>query len=177
MSLEVHTLCDIQCLQEKVREAAGCAREKLSNLSADPMEALHTLKFEQFGYQPNPEKEGRLNLIEQLNQTFTIMASLAASRMLLECFPESCGLKLNLGTASGRDIASICPNVVEAEVFTAVTPSNNGKRTEDIKEMDKSSAAKRYVFFYSPSCSPGLQGNPVPGSKVRVWALSREEIM
>ena len=85
---------------------------------------------------------------------------------------------MNLGTARGRDIASICPNVVEAEVFAAVNPQNNGKVDIDIERMDKSRAANQYVFFYAPLECPGRRcDREQPNSKVQVWALSREEIM
>ena len=111
--MEVHSLCQLQSLQEQVRDAARLARDKLNTLSADPLEALHALKFDKCGY--HPLKRHPLNLIEQLNQTFTVMASLAAARHLLGWFPHCGGLRLNLGTDSGRDIESIFPQVVEGE--------------------------------------------------------------
>ena len=179
--MEVHSLCQLQSLQEQVRDAARRAREKLNTLSTDPLEALYTLKFEECGY--HPVKADQLNLIElieQLNQTFTVMASLAAARHLIEWFPQSGGLRLNLGTKSGRDIESIRPNEVEAEVFAAVCPKNNGKLKKDIDRLAESPAVNRYVFFYAPSYthSPGRQCSlEQPDSTVQVWALDRQEIM
>ena len=78
--MEVHNLDQIQYLRGQVRGAALLARQKLNTLSSDPMEALYTLKFEKHGH--HPLKVHELNLIEQLNQTFTVMASLAAARHL-----------------------------------------------------------------------------------------------
>ena len=174
--MEVHSLCQLQSLQEQVRDAARLARDKLNTLSADPLEALHALKFDKCGY--HPLKRHPLNLIEQLNQTFTVMASLAAARHLLGWFPHCGGLRLNLGTDSGRDIESIFPQVVEGEVFTAVHPTNNRKLKGDIKRLAESLAANRYVFFYAPSYNPGRQyGLEQLDSKVRVWALGRQEIV
>ncbi len=176
--MEVHSLCQLQSLQEQVRDAARRAREKLNTLGTDPLEALYTLKFEECGY--HPVKGYELNLIEQLNQTFTVMASLAAARHLIEWFPQSGGLRLNLGTKSGRDIESICPNEVEAEVFAAVRPNNNGKLKKDIDKLAGPPAANRFVFFYAPSYSHSLGRQcslEQPDSTVQVWALDRQEIM
>ena len=176
--MEVHSLCQLQSLQEQVRDAARRAREKLNTLSTDPLEALYTLKFEECGY--HPVKGHELNLIEQLNQTFTVMASLAAARHLIEWFPQSGGLRLNLGTKSGRDIESVRPNEVEAEVFASVHPNNNRKLKYEIYRLAKSPAVNRYVFFYAPSHShsPGRQCSlEQPNSTVQVWALDRQEIM
>ena len=176
--MEIKDLCQLQHEQEKVRQAARTTREKLKKLSDDPLDALHTLRFESYGR--HPWKDGELNLIEQLNQTFTVMASLAAARRLMKkkWFPQSGGLRLNLGTTPGRDIEGICQDVVEAEVFAAVNPKNNGKLKKDIKRMKESRAQNLYVFFYAPSCTPGHKsGLEVPDSRVQVWALCRREIM
>ena len=181
--MEVHSRSQIQSLQEQVRDAARLAREELNTLSTDPLEALHRLRFEKCGY--HPLKGHELNLIEQLNQTFTVMASLAAALHLIKWFPQSGGLRLHLGTESGRDIESIRPNKmekveVEAEVFAAVHPNNNGKLKADVKRLAKSRAASRYVFFYAPSHShsPGRQCSLEQlDSNVKVWALGRQEIM
>ena len=176
--MEVKNLCQIQSLQGQVRDAARLAREKLNELSTDPLEVLHRLRFEKCGY--HPLKRHELNLFEQLNQTFTVMTSLAAAGHLIKCFPQSGGLRLNLGTDGGRDIHSIQPDVVEAEVFAAVHPKNNGKLKKDIQRLAESPAANRYVFFYAPSFSdsPGRQcALEQPDSEVQVWALGRQEIL
>ena len=147
----------------------------MTTVSADPLEALHALKFEKCGY--HPIEGHQLNLIEQLNQTFTVMASLAAARYLLEWFPQSGGLRLNLGAKAGRDIESIQGNEVEAEVFAAVHPNNNEKLKKDIKRLAGSVASNRFVFFYAPSHSPGRRLDLEKlDSGVRVWALSRREV-
>lgn len=170
---KVRSLSDIEALQEGVRKAAQYACANLNALKANPLEALHTLKFEEYGYHPLVEGQ-RVNLIEQLNQTFTILASLAASRLLMKWFPESDGLYLNLGTAPGRDIESITHGVVEAEVFAAVNPRNNNKLSKDIRRLADSQAAHRYVFFYAPGHDSGRQQHQ---DGVQVWALEWQEII
>ena len=180
----VRSPCDIEKLQNKVRDSALTTHEKLTKLNSGsaPLETLHTLKFEGFGCRPLEEHS--LNLIEQLNQAFTIMASLAAARRLLDWFPQCCGFHLNLATTRGPDIESITPNLVVAEVFAAVRPSNNGKLTKDIGGLQKSTAAYRYVFFYAPCHKAGRQytleenyWQRQQGAKVQIWALDKSEIM
>ena len=171
-SLQVHSVEEILVLQERVRFAARRTLEKFAVLSNDPMEALHRLRFEEFGYHPLEDR--KLNFIEQLNQTFTILVSLAAARMLLGWFPQAGGLRLNLGITPGRDIESVHEGFVEAEVFAAVRRQNNDKLGKDINKMTKSHAKNCYVFFYIPGFTPGFvkrDGN------VEVWALGSKEIM
>ena len=94
--LEIRDSSDLQKLREEAREAAEHSRENLCNaLSDDPMEALYALKFEQRGRSPRNSSRP-LNLLEQLNQTFTVMATLAAAERLLQWFPSCGGLRLNL---------------------------------------------------------------------------------
>jgi hypothetical protein len=45
-------------------------------------------------------------LVEQLNQSFTYLASIAATAWLFEHHPENAPYILNLGTAPGSDIMS-----------------------------------------------------------------------
>ena len=97
----------IECLQNKVSSAAHLTRVELHKLPADPMEALYGVKFKKYGY--HYLKDDRLDLVEQLNQSFTVMASLAAARRLLSKFPDCGGLRLNLATTRGWDIESIRP--------------------------------------------------------------------
>ena len=177
--MEIRTLAELQELEELVLKQAERTRENLSLLDSDPLEALYTLKFEQFGFHP---LEGRpWNLIEQLNQTFTILASIAAARYLFERFPECGGLRLNLATKGGRDIESLNPSVVnfEAEVFATVDTRNNRKLKEDLGRLpEPPDNGHCFVFFYSPSSKSGHRPDLAPkGSKAEVWALSREEIM
>ena len=56
------------------------------------MEALHLIKLEEIGH--HYLFDGRLNLIEQLNQSFATMASLAAARRLLDRLPSCGGMQL-----------------------------------------------------------------------------------
>ena len=174
----VNDNADIENLRRMVREAAAQTRVALDELPADPMEALYKIRFHKFGYHYLGD-DGRLNLFEQLNQTFHTMVQLAAARRLLEWFADCGGLRLHLGTTGGRDIESICSNVVEAEVFAKVHLSKSTQKLkDDIQSLAKSGAKNRYVFFYSPEYNVGRRCDlELPDSRVRVWALGLEEVM
>ncbi len=183
-SEEVHSSQDIERLQKQVRCSARATHEKLTKLSSEPLEALYRFKFNKFGYRPLDKR--CLNLIEQLNQTFTILTTLAAVRHLFKDFLLNGGLRLNLGPTRGWDIESIVGDDLNAEVFAAVKPSNGGKLKKDIDKLYKDSKAKnRYVVFYAHSIqTPGRQcdledkyGQRQQGAKVQIWALDKSEIM
>ena len=146
--MEVYNLEQLQEHRANVIMQAGRARTELNNLMADPMEALRAMKFERIGF--NPLDGTPLNLIEQLNQTFHDLASFAAASYLLEHFPQCEGLRLAPQFAAGSDIRSIVPCLVAAEVFAAVSPTNNHKLREDARRVDGAPVEHRFVFFYSP---------------------------
>ena len=129
--MEVYNLEQLQEHRANVIMQAGCARAELNNLMADPMEALRAMKFERIGF--NPLDGTPLNLIEQLNQTFHDLASFAAASYLLEHFPQCEGLRLAPQFAAGSDIRSIVPCLLAAEVFAAVSPTNNRKLRKDAR--------------------------------------------
>ena len=170
---------DIENLRDRVRKAAVRTRRELATIPDEPMEALHLLKLAEFGY--DPLKGGRrLNLIEQLNQTFTNMATLAAAQRLLKRFPKcrERGLSLRLGTSRGRDIESIGNKLVEAEVFAAVRPSNNSKLSRDIDNLLQTKADNRFVFLYCPAGEPSKRCvEKAKNAKIEIWPLTMEEVM
>ena len=73
----------------QVRQAAinsvKVMREVLDG-EADALHALRRLKFDELGH--NPLGPDRWNVIEQLNQTFTYLVSLAGARWLLAKHPD-----------------------------------------------------------------------------------------
>ena len=181
---EVHNLEEIQKLREQIQYAARRTYRTLNNLGSDPMGALYKLKFSRAGYDPFGVSSD--NFVEQLHQTFTMMATLAAARRLLQDFPEleSGGLHLNLGNTSGIDIKSKDSNALAAEVFAQVSPDNNGKLGKEVRKLCGRNFNHRFVFFYSPHYEPKRQKrlekryfpedeNP----KVQIWALDKSEIM
>ncbi|HSE87625.1 MAG TPA: hypothetical protein VLJ79_15485, partial [Candidatus Binatia bacterium] len=134
---------------------------------------LVRMKFHEVGYHPIEDR--RLNLIEQVNQTFTYVVSLAAAEYILKRHPGSGPISLNLGTASGSDLESASQSVA-AEVFASVRRTNNRKLDKDVAKVAKSSAAHKYVFYYcsGEDCTPfRIERFPdvqiIPLSEVQVW--------
>jgi len=100
-----------------------------------------------------------LNIVEQINQTFTILVSLRAVERLIEMHPGAKGFRLALGTCSGRDIQSVEPNLVAAEIFSATHPGSNQKLKKDIARLKPDTALHRYVFFAAPNYNAGRHAN------------------
>lgn len=136
---------------EAVERATAAMRELLENQPA--MAALARMKFEELGFHPIEER--RLNLIEQVNQTFTYLVSLAAAEDILARHPGSAPLHLNLGSSSGYDLVSPSQAVV-AEAFAAVRRTNNRKLIKDVVRVDGSEARHKYVYFHCPGEAPGV---------------------
>ncbi|HWP63707.1 MAG TPA: hypothetical protein VNO86_09580 [Candidatus Binatia bacterium] len=144
----VHSFEDLNELRATIAAAAGETVNALRDLCGrDPIEVLHRLKFSTVGRHPLEDR--RLNLIEQVNQTFTYLASLAAAEVIAQRHPGAWPIELRLGTASGSDVSSSSASVA-AEVYAAVHPDSNDKRRKDIEKVRKTSAQHKYVFVYSP---------------------------
>lgn len=127
------------------------------------------VRFEPVGYDPLDPSRG-LNLVEQVNQTFTYLATLEATEWLLQEHPNAAPFVLKLGTASGPDIAS-AEGHVAAEVFAAVTPQNNRKLASDLEKVARMAATYRYVFFACPGEPKARAIRIVGGVSVTVVGL------
>jgi len=173
--ITLHKVEDIDSYIEDLRSSAEDAQLKLAEISeyATPLELFYRIKFEQIGCDPLNQQRS-LNLIEQVNQTFTYLASFKAARML---FSWHCGLnslKMNLGTQSGADIESDYNGGISAEVFAAVTPASNDKLKKDIEKVSKSQAAHKYVFFMCPDCDEGHYLKCKAPKGITIWSLGNE---
>ena len=134
------------------------------------MEFLFQLKFAAVGCDPlNPSRP--LNLIEQLNQTFTYLESFIGAAFLFDRHRCVQHLSLNLGTSPGFDIQTSEDGGIAAEVFAAVTPQNNRKLVKDVEKVSAADAAFRYVLFISPAHEAGAYRGAPNGRGVVVWSL------
>jgi len=106
--------------------------------------------------------------VEQVNQTWTYLVS------LFERHPDAGGFRLNFGTEAGSDILSLVPNVVAAEVFAAVRPSNNRKLTKDLQKLVREcpEARARYVFFHAPGFQHERQQKLESLDGIEVWGIN-----
>jgi hypothetical protein len=139
-------------------DATSAALKRLLDAEA-PLAAFARLKFTEAGHDPlNIHRP--LNFIEQINQTFTYLASVEAARWLLSHHPDCAPLILNLGTLSGFDIESQCGHF-KAETFAVTHPGSNDKLRKDVAKMQTTVAAHRFVFYISPSTAGPFQASGV----------------
>lgn len=166
----VENLEEILELEALVKTSMDKASTQLTRELHDnnPISAFSKMKFGGVGFDPL-DCNRELNIIEQINQSFTYLASFYALEVLFSKHLELAPFKLNLGTAPGSDIESVC-GVLAAEVFASVTPSNNQKLKKDIDKVLGTDAQFKYAFFMCPKFELGRQ-NKFERDGVTVWAL------
>ncbi len=166
------TRSDVEGYRDSLRASAKQTQAQIAALAGteDSLEFLFQLKFQSMGCDPL-NLSRKLNLIEQLNQTFTYLASFNGANFLFSRHLDVHHLTLNLGTAAGSDIESAEGGGIAAEVFASVTPRNNGKLIKDIKKVSGAKARHRYVLFMSPEREVGPCGVRQNDAGVIVWSL------
>jgi hypothetical protein len=148
--------------QRTIKKLASCR---------DAMNFLFECKFNQCGFNPL-DPSIKLNFVEQLNQTFTYLATFKGAEYIFLHHQEVNSLTLNLGTTSGTDIESQEDGGVVAEVFASVKPTNNQKLKNDINRIRKVEANYRYVFFISPKVPHGIYKSNWDLENITVISLS-----
>lgn len=156
---------------ETIVGAANAAQMRLFELSEirNGIQLLQEMKFEKIGYDPLNTERG-LNLIEQINQSFTYLASFKAAKILFQRHEGISKLSLNLGTMPGPDIESPEAGGIAAETFAATRPGSNNKLNKDITKVALTDANHKYVFFMCPSIESGLYEEKSTDD-VLVWSL------
>jgi hypothetical protein len=156
---------------DQLRKAAEDVRSWIAAHPGDPLDLLRKMKFEEIGY--HPVEDRRLNLIEQVNQTWTYAVALAATLALLKLHPDADGFCVAPGAHMSipLDIMSRRERFVGAETFAAVNPRNNRKLELDLAKMAQRPEQHRYAFFCSPKF-PGFQRHPtLEVDSVQVWSV------
>lgn len=169
-SLIVQNPTELATLKNTVIESMQLSSDNLEKLAKEspPLDLFSSMKFSKLGFDPlDPERP--LNLIEQINQSFTYLASFLAVEILFVEHPDLAPFKLNLGTAAGADIESQCKKL-SAEVFASVTPTNNQKLKNDINKVLLTDSIFKYSFFMCPGFKADRQAN-YEREGVKVWAL------
>jgi len=167
----VRNIGDVDRYLGQVRDAAAKMNGWIAAQTGDPLDLLRRMKFETAG--SHPIYGHALNLVEQINQTWTYVVALAAARHLLELHPEAGRYVLAPGAhaAIELDIMSEAPGLVGAETFAAVDPKNNKKLETDLRKLAARTERHRYVFFMSPRF-PGLKRLPeLERNGVQVWSV------
>lgn len=169
--LQVCNTSDIDRYMDQVRDAAARIQKWIAGQDGDTLLLMRRMKFETGGFHPilgHP-----LNIIEQINQTWTFVVALCAARHLLQMHPEAGGYLLAPGAhaAIELDIMSKEPGLVGAETFAAVNPSNNKKLKTDLLKLAARTERHRYIFFISPRF-PGFQRLPqFEQDGIHVWSV------
>ena len=174
MPIAVHSVAEVAPLIDRVRAAAARTVQAMTRLTAsepDVLEVLRQMKFTTMAWHPLEERA--LNLIEQVNQTWTCLVTLRALPFLFARHPEAGGFELNLGTEGGTDILSLAPGAVAAETFAAVHPMNNRKLPKDLRKLADACphVRARYVFFAAPGYKHERRHEleRIPG--IEVWSV------
>ena len=175
-SFIVNNIKELGQLEKKLYESMD---ETLSQISSEiGLNSSQTLfskmKFGGIGFDPLDSKR-KLNIVEQINQSFTYLASFYALEILFIEYPELAPFRLNLGTAPGSDIESECGELA-AEVFAAVAPTSNQKLKKDINKVLETNAKLKFVFFMCPNFELRRQLK-FERDDVVVWALKGANIL
>ena len=169
-SFTVSNIEELEQFEQKLYESMDKALLQISSeINSNSSQTLFSkMKFGGIGFDPlNSDRQ--LNVIEQINQSFTYLASFYALEVLFIEYPELAPFRLNLGTAPGSDIESECGELA-AEVFAAVAPTSNQKLKKDINKVLQSDAKLKFVFFMCPNFKLGRQFQ-LEKDNVIVWAL------
>jgi hypothetical protein len=168
---------DIRSFQEAdqhlaaIHDAAARVHAWILAHEGSPLELLRSMKFEPAGF--HPASGAPLNLIEQINQTWTYTVAIAAARQLLVLHPDADGFCLAPGAHASLpfDIVSGDRTIV-AEIFAAVTPANNGKLRKDLDKLaSRPDIQHRYVFFMAPGYPGTLRREKLERDGVQVWSV------
>jgi hypothetical protein len=169
--IELHNAGEIAEYVELLQHSADEAKLKIMDFSnnASGIMLLQKMKFDEFGFDPL-DSARPLNIIEQVNQTFTYLASFKSAEMLFLWHQDLSCLKLNLGTSGGTDIEAAECGGIAAETFAATRLSSNNKLNKDIEKVSKVKAKHKYVMFLCPAVPPG-EYQIKKQSKIKLWSL------
>lgn len=155
----------------KLEESAARVAAWVSAFKGRPLDLIRHMKFDLVGF--HPVTHSSLNVIEQVNQTWTYAAALLGARKLFELHPDAGAFHLAPGAHASQplDIMSEVAGLVGAETFAAVRPQNNRKLAKDLDKLAGSPEQHRYVFFISPAF-PGTQRlERFERGGVQVWSV------
>lgn len=155
---------DVRGLRRKVERAAIALAQRLRRMEArDPFGVIKEFKLEPLGFDPYHPNH-TMNLVEQINQSATLLVACAAVERLLRKHPSREGYVISRPTSKGYDLWALDVSVA-AEVFAATSPGNNQKIKKDLiavlknkEPFERDPPQHRYVFFVSRS----LKGFPPP---------------
>lgn len=169
--LLIRSPAEADALAERVRASATQLQTWMARFSGEGIALLRALKFEPVGVHPIDGHP--LNAIEQVNQSWTYLATLSAVRVLIDLHPDAGGFTIAPGAHAAQplDVMSRVEGLVGAETFAAVHPGNNRKLAKDLAKLADRTETCRYVFFASPAF-PGTTRQPqLERGGVQVWSV------
>ena len=168
--IEIFNLSDVERQIALVDASAARTRSWLLEHTGTGIELLRALKFDPAGFHPVEDRP--LNVIEQINQTWTYLVALLATRQLLELHPDAGGFRVAPGAHMSLplDIMSVVPGLVGAETFAATHPRSNDKINKDLRKLALANETHRYVFMMCPGLTAGRQP-AFERDGVQVWAV------
>ena len=171
MIIDVESHQEIDFWREELDRNTRIGVEALRGLTDPPLKALAQIKFAPIGRHPLEDRP--LNMIEQVNQTFTYWVALRAAELLLDWHPEISGLRLAPGAHAPKgslDIESHEKGVVGAETFAA-PPKSNQKLKGDLDKLAARKEQHRYVFFTAPAFNATRRRPEMERDGTKVWSL------
>ena len=171
MPLIVRSTQEIEQYLATIQQSSAQAVAALIALANNPNHLFWQMKFLQIGRHPIEDRG--LNLVEQINQTWTFVAAFEATRLLLQKHPAQTYLLSPGAHAALRfDIMNTNEDIC-AETFAAVTPDNNNKLEKDIAKLEKHpDIAHRYVFFISPA-HPNTERLEIrERAGIQIWSIA-----
>jgi hypothetical protein len=172
MYMKVQTVADVDRYMDQLRASARRAQDWVASQSGDPLDFLRRMKFDAVGCHPIEDRP--INIVEQINQTWTFAVALAAARQLLVLHPDVGGFRLAPGAHASipLDIMSEAGGQVGAETFASVSPRNNGKLAADLTKMAQRPEKNRYVLFMSPLYPNAERVPQFERDGLQVWSVA-----
>lgn len=169
--LRVSSVAEADALMDKIRATAASVQDWIAEQSRDPLDMLRRMKFDFVGFHPI---EGHaLNVLEQINQTWSYCVALAAARQLLLLHADAGGFNPAPGAhaCQALDIMKVVDGFLGAETLAAVTPRNNGKLDADLLKLSTRHEKHRYVFFMSHLFQGNKRLFQFEQPDVQVWSV------
>ena len=154
-----YTHKDVLLLKGTVRKNMGRAMAEIQEIQ-DSVRLFQELKFGELGFSSIGSR--RQNIMEQVNQSFTILMSCYAAE---KYFPQAMGFEFAFAAAGGRDMIVYGDDdevVAEVEIFTAVRAGNNRKLRRDVDRMREAKVPPGVdrAVCYSARCECKLRPRP-----------------
>jgi hypothetical protein len=176
-SIRITSAADIDRWLERILMAARNTVGAFEARADEPLTALYRMKFERVGYHPVDHRP--LNIIEQVNQTWTFVTALEAARLLLEWHANAGALLLAPGAHASQalDIMSETPGLIGAETFAATTPESNAKMAGDLRKLSTRPETYRYIFFLAPAFPASERVERYCRQGIIVWSIGTSAVL